>query len=86
MQALYPNDKLPFHEHNTQQFKHTDYSFVSRDAFGVRPLYILGNTDEITKGYNTGWLNAHIIGFSSELKQLSDIYHYINNVTEILFC
>ena len=23
---------LPFHEHNTQQFKHTDYSFVSRDA------------------------------------------------------
>ena len=58
--------------------------FVSRDAFGVRPLYILGNTDEITKSYNTGWLNAHIIGFSSELKQLSDIYHYINNVTEIV--
>ena len=58
--------------------------FVARDAFGVRPLYILANSGEISKNYHTGWLNAHIIAFSSELKQLSDIYYHINNVTEIL--
>lgn len=58
--------------------------YVARDAFGVRPLYVLGNTDEIYKSYNSGWLNAHIIGFASELKQLNHIYQYVNNVTEIL--
>ena len=58
--------------------------YVARDAFGVRPLYILGNKEEINKNYNSGWLNAHIIGFSSEMKQLNDIYNHINNVTEII--
>lgn len=58
--------------------------YIARDALGVRPLYILGNNEEVYKSYNTGWLNAHIIGFASELKQLNDIYQYVNNVTEIL--
>ena len=64
--------------------KNVNKIFVSRDAMGVRPLYMLANNDELYKSYNSGWLNAHVIGFASEMKQLSEIYHTVNNVTEIL--
>ena len=47
--------------------------YVSRDPFGVRPLYILSNDDEIVKEYIYGWLNSHIIAFASEIKQLSNM-------------
>jgi len=41
---------------------------VARDMFGVRPLYRLSPSSNITT-------SSFIIGFSSEMKQLTEIYH-----------
>jgi asparagine synthase (glutamine-hydrolysing) len=50
-----------------------DILFVSRDPYGVRPLYHLYNNNELLP----------YIGFASELKQLSDIKQKLESISTI---
>jgi len=50
-----------------------DTLFVSRDPYGIRPLYKLSNYNE----------SIPYLGFASELKQLSDIKHTLESKSSI---
>ena len=53
--------------------------YVARDPYGVRPLYYLCNPDYILDYENSEVKHNNIIGFASELKQLSDFCITVND-------
>lgn len=53
--------------------------YVARDPYGVRPLYYLCNPDYILSFENSDIKHNNVIGFASELKQLSEFCVSVNN-------
>ena len=53
--------------------------YVARDPYGVRPLYYLCNPDFILSFENSDVKHNNIIGFASELKQLSEFCVSVND-------
>ena len=56
--------------------------YIARDPYGVRPLYYLCNPDYILSYQNSDIKHNNIIGFASELKQLSEFCVKVNNYDE----
>ena len=55
--------------------------YVARDPYGVRPLYYLCNPDYILSLENSEVKHNNVIGFASELKQLSEFCVSVNDYT-----
>ena len=53
--------------------------YVARDPYGVRPLYYLCNPDYILSLENSEVKHNNVIGFASELKQLSEFCVSVND-------
>jgi len=53
--------------------------FVARDPYGVRPLYYLYNPSGVLDYDDNQCAHANLIGFSSEIKQLSGFTEKLNN-------
>ena len=53
--------------------------YIARDPYGVRPLYYLCNPDYILSFENSDIKHNNIIGFASELKQLSEFCNTVND-------
>ena len=56
-----------------------DKIYVCRDPYGVRPLYYLYNSDYFLSIENSNIKHNNIIGFASELKQLTEFCNSVNN-------
>ena len=54
-------------------------TFVARDPYGVRPLYYLYNPSGLLDNEDNQCDHSNLIGFSSEIKQLSGFTEKLNN-------